>query len=295
MSVRDFIRLYSKEYCKEKEFLCMKNLRINVKLLINFGCILAMLLICTVVAIVNMNKMGMEIDLYANKTVPNTESVWKLRRDMVSSERYLLSALVEEDQSIVEQCLDRANSDQKEVFTRLELYLQNSRADQNVLTKLSDNFQKMKPIHEQIVSLIKMGDETKAYRIYQSSYSPIFEENTLILGELTDLQLKLADDQKSSALEALTRGRFILSGCVLLAVIITLIALTILKKAILTPVQEINLAAQAIAKGDLSTTITYSSKDELGELSDAMKTLLHTIVGIIQDLDYGLSELNHQK
>lgn len=269
----------------------MKNLRINAKLLINFGCILAMLVIIAVVAISGMKKMETQINLYADKTVPNTESVWKLRRGMVSSERNLLAALVEEDQAKVAQCIDRANNDNNEISSVLQIYLKNSRADKSVLTKLSDNFQKIKPLHEQIVGLIKIGDDTKAYSIYQTEYSPIFEENARILDDLTDLQMNLADQQKSSAHEALNIGQFILSGSVLFAIIITLIALTILKKAILTPVQEINLAAQAIAKGDLSTTITYSSKDELGELSDAVKTLLHTVVGIIHDLDYGLSEL----
>lgn len=65
----------------------------------------------------------------------------------------------------------------------------------------------------------------------------------------------------------------------------------LLRTALLTPVKDINQAARAIAKGDLQAKITYNGKDEFGELAEEVRTLLNIVIGIIQDLDFILSEL----
>ena len=75
----------------------MKNLRINAKLMLSFGLVLLMLLISAGAAIFSMNKIGEQVDRYAERTVPNTSSVWHMRRDMVSVQRNLVMAMMEKD------------------------------------------------------------------------------------------------------------------------------------------------------------------------------------------------------
>lgn len=269
----------------------MKNLKINIKLLISFGLVLIILLICASVAIFGLSLMGQQIDQYANKTVPNTSSVWEMRRNMVSVERHILEAITEENQNESINCLDSADKDAENIFAAFDSFSNNTRTDKETLTSLSANLDKIVPVQQQISDLIKNGEDEKAYDLYETQYVPLFDKSNELLLSVAETQNQRANEQSNIAHKALSVGEIILITTVILAFLITIIVMLILRKAILTPVQEIHLAAQAIAEGDLSATITYDGNDELGELSNAMKKLVDTVVGIIKDLDYGLSEL----
>jgi len=271
----------------------MKDLKLNLKLLISFGLVLLMLLICSGVAIISMNSLGTQIDQYAERTVPNADSVWLMRRSMVSAERNLLVAIVTKDMDETKKYIDLADKDAETIFTTMEIFTKNTRADAESLKMLLDSFNKVVPVQKQISELLISGQDEKAYNLFETQYSPLFNESNEILLDVAAGQKQRSDEQSTIAHKALNTGRIILIVTVFLAVIIVLIVMSILRKAILTPVYEINKAAQAIAKGDLSATITYSGKDELGELSSAMKTLLYTVVGIIKDLDNSLSEIGN--
>lgn len=271
----------------------MKNLKLKMKLLIGFGLVLLMLLVSASVAIYSMNALGTQIDQYANKTVPNVEHVWEMRRNMVSAERNLVSAIATKDQNQMNEHIDMAGKDAENIFSVLDVFIKNTRLDQEVLKTLNDSLNKILPVHEKIVELLKNGEKEKAYNLYETQYSIMFNDGNEILLDVAESQNQRAEEQSTTAHEVLNIGRIILIATVILAVVIVLIVMGILVKAIITPVYEINMAAKAIANGDLSATITYDSKDEFGELANAMKALLHSVVGIIKDLDYGLSEIGN--
>ena len=48
-----------------------------------------------------------------------------------------------------------------------------------------------------------------------------------------------------------------------------------------------------MSAGDLEVSISYVSEDELGSLSESMRTLTHNFKGIIQDMGMGLSALGN--
>ena len=269
----------------------MKNLRINAKLMLSFGLVLIMLLISAGAAIFSMNKIGEQVHLYADRTVPNTSRVWNMRRDMVSVERNLVMAMMEDDESKRNDNLDKAEEDSARLVSTMETFSLNTRTDKEILTKASSNFEILGPIRRQISDLIKSGEREKAYELFDTEYLPMFEKTSDILIEISDQQMERAESQSETAHSAMLNGRIILISTVILAFIVVLIVMAALRKAILTPVDEIRIAAQAIADGDLSASIAYESSDEFGELSDSVRRLLHIVVGIIKDLDQELREL----
>ena len=57
------------------------------------------------------------------------------------------------------------------------------------------------------------------------------------------------------------------------------------------PVKEIETAANKMAAGILNAEVSYTSKDELGSLSNSIRTLIHNLHNIIGDVDFLLSEI----
>ncbi|WP_206458191.1 methyl-accepting chemotaxis protein [Anaerovorax sp. IOR16] len=268
-----------------------KNLKMNAKLSIGFGIILIMLILSSGIAIIDMTIMGKQINEYSTRTVPNTEKVWQMRRDMVSVERNLLAALIEEKESNINKYLELAEKDAEMILSTIDSMKQNKKIDESALEEFSSCLDEISIIRKQISDDLKRGEDDKAYNLYVSKYQPLFQQSAEILVEISENEMQLANEQSAKAHRALTSGMIILILIGILSLIITLVVLTIIKKATLMPIQEMNLAAQSLVRGDLSASITYESKDELGELAEGMRSLVYTIVGIIKDLDYGLSEM----
>ena len=271
----------------------MKNLRLKTKLIISFGLVLLMLFVSSAIAIVSMNKLGDQINQYTDQTVPNTEYIWNMRRNIVSAQRNLLAAIASNNQEQISNYLDKSQKDAEDFYSIMNLFIQNTSTDKENLTMLSSCLDAIKPIKEEIVALLQRGEKESALSLYESQYVPTFDKCSDILLGIAEQQKQRANEQSTIAHSALNNGRIILIATVIIAIIIVLLVMSMLRKALLTPVDEINKAAKALSNGDLSAKVTYDGKDEFGDLAEEIKTLLYTVVGIIQDLDYGLSELGN--
>ena len=261
--------------------------------MVSFGLVLLVMFVCAIVAILSMNKLGGQVDQYADGIVPDTERVWEMRRNMVAAEREMLSAIHAKDQNQVDNFLSKADEDTQGIFSALDELEQRTQISKETMTKLRDSLNTILPVQEQIAELLKHGEREQANTVFETEYVPLFDKGVEILLDVYNMQGQLNDEEHKTADLVLRSGQIILSASVVTALVVVLLSMTLLRKSILTPVKEINQAAKAIAKGDLSASVTYDGKDEFGELADEIKALLQTVVGIIQDLDYGLTELGN--
>lgn len=78
-----------------------------------------------------------------------------------------------------------------------------------------------------------------------------------------------------------------------MALALTVTLAIYITKALTRPISEIEEAAKKMSAGDLEVSISYVSEDELGSLSESMRTLTHNFKGIIQDMGMGLSALGN--
>ena len=108
----------------------MKNLKLNNKLLISFGIILLMMITSVGIAIFSLNKLGSAINTYAEKTLPNTVSVWEMRRNMVSAQRNILTAFMAEEQNVIDEHLGLADKDAEQIFASYDKFSKNTRTSQ---------------------------------------------------------------------------------------------------------------------------------------------------------------------
>ncbi len=271
----------------------MKNLKLSAKLVVSFGIVLLVLLGSAIISVVNMVAMANQIDQYANKTVPNTDSVWEIRRTMLSIERYVLKGIMDEKSNFNSDSIEQAAQECENMLAILEKYKANARVDSATIEELSAKLVETKVLREEITALVQQGDADAAYAKFRSEYEPKFDEAGAIIVGITQSQREWADAQSVAAHRTLSIGTVLLGVAILLAVLLTLLTMQALRRAILKPVGEIGTAAKALSEGDLSVTITYTSRDEFGELAESMKSLVVRVVDIIKDIDYSLREIGN--
>ena len=75
------------------------------------------------------------------------------------------------------------------------------------------------------------------------------------------------------------------------ALVISIFIALRLTKSFVLPLKEIESAAKETANGNFQVSVTYSSQDELGQLSDSIRKMTDNIRTIIKDISICLSEM----
>ena len=76
-------------------------------------------------------------------------------------------------------------------------------------------------------------------------------------------------------------------------IVILSLAVFIMVRRMLAPLQDVSNAMEEIVKGNLNTQITYTSDDEIGRLSDDMRTTSSTLSAYIEEIDRQMVELGN--
>ena len=135
----------------------MKNLSISKKLIVGFGTILFMLLISIAISIFSISGINKQVNSYVKYTLPNSTSIWVIRRNTVATQRDVASALAETDTKQIAKWFDSAQQDSTELLNELEKYAGNQRdtsRDANI-AELRELFNKAGKVRQEIAALMQ--------------------------------------------------------------------------------------------------------------------------------------------
>jgi hypothetical protein len=85
------------------------------------------MLTAIVLSIFSISNIGGQVELYGQYTLPNNDSVWLIRRNIVSAQRYMARAFSETDAQDIDTMFALAQQDGKEAVEELEKYAGNQR------------------------------------------------------------------------------------------------------------------------------------------------------------------------
>ncbi|WP_170313492.1 HAMP domain-containing methyl-accepting chemotaxis protein [Lacrimispora amygdalina] len=276
----------------------MKNLSISKKLIIGFGAILVMLLITIGMSIYSINGINEQIHSYAQYTLPNTENIWMIRRNTVSVQRDLVSALAETDTQKIGKWLDSAQQDSAALLSELEQYAGNQRdtsRDANIAT-LRELLGKAGDARREIEKLLQSPTDANvllAKEKYEGTYVPFMDQASEILVDFTTTADARAAAQEQDAEAAVQLAWIILALCGVAAVVLSVVLMMIIRKSILTPVNEIVDAYGEIAKGNMKTEIRYESRDELGQMVTLIQKTNAMQNKIVEDVIDKFTKISH--
>lgn len=250
----------------------MKNLSVSKKLIVGFGIVLVLMLLSIMVSLFNINNVSQQVELYGKYTLPNNTSVWIIRRDMVSAQRYLVSAFTEKDTKSIERLLERAAEDGKNALAELDKYAANQRnTDRDEKIKeVEELLQQAGSIRIQIAELLNDPTETNlnvAYAMFQDQYVPPFDQAAEILSEFADTANARAIQQRIDSQNIVKLAWLLLIFCVVISFLLTVVVIMAIRKSILNPITKIVDVFEEISKGNMKAEIEYESRDEMGQMA----------------------------
>ncbi len=275
----------------------MKNMTISTKLFVGFGIILFLLILSIVLSMVSITNVNSQVDLYGKFTVPNTTSLWSIRRNSVSAQRYVLIAIVATSIQETKDALAQADKDDKAALDAFEQYSHNQRNNsrdekiKSVKAYLDDCTSYRKEIESLLENRTEENTQ-KAKVLLLNKYKPAFDEAAKIL---VDFSVEADDNAKVQNVDAQNAANMawvLLLTVAVVSLLITAFVALAIRKSILNPVKEIENVYAKIEKGDMQAEITYDSKDEMGNLARSIKKTNAILASYIQDISNKLSQMS---
>jgi methyl-accepting chemotaxis protein len=276
----------------------MKNLSISMKLIVGFGIVLALMIVCVGSSLYNINTVGQQVELYGKYTLPNNDSVWMIRRSIVSAQRYLAMAFIETDAGSIGDLLAQAKQDAKDALAQADIYAGNQRntdRDKQIQELRSLLAQASTATTQIAVSLQTPTEENlqKGYDAFLNQSIPLFDQATAILTDFSDTASTRAKQQRSDAQNAQNLAWIMLFAVAGVSILLTVIVVSAIRKSILTPVKEIEGVYGEMAQGNMQATLTYDSRDELGNMARSIKKTNAMLSTYIRDISQKLGQMSH--
>ncbi len=267
----------------------MKNLSVGKKLVLGFGTVLFLLLLSVALALQCIVSLGAQVELYGNHTLPDNTTLWSIQYRMVSAQRYIERAFIETRASTVASLLEQAERDGQAAVEALAAYKANQQDDGRTekIEQAEELIKQAGSVRQQLAKLLEnpsVSNQVKGYTVFLNSYVPPFDFAASILSELAADAEAHAAEQRDYAAGLVTQAWLLLIACGVVSLVLSITVSTAIRKSILTPVNEIVAAFEAISKGNMQTQINYESRDEMGRMAKLIRESNAIQIAIITDV-----------
>lgn len=272
----------------------MKNLKVATKLIISFGVVIIMTIACSLVSVIGLKSVHGNVNLMIDTEIRSLLRVKDVEIQVETIGRTVRAGVLEDDNNVETQYINEATAAAATMMEKLDLITYTGATYTGADARI-DEFKsvcnEINTILPEVIAIVNDGTKEEGLAAYNDKLSPKIVQ-CLSIGDDADAALTAACNSTRSATTSET------NAVTTVAIIVGIFALLLgvggiinLTNLITRPIAEIKNALNKIAKGELDSQITYVSRDEFGEMADAMRATNDSLSKLIKDSSYMYGEL----
>lgn len=269
----------------------MKNLKIGKKLVMTFGIIIAIFLITVVMAILSLNSTAGSFEDFYTNGYPVSNRTTEMRRAIQSSIKNIGMSMLEEDLQKTEEYISLADQEMASLTSDFTFMKENFRGDQSIIDEAQELLEESEVYRSQVTDLAAQNKNDEAKEIFFNQYQPVLERIQTLMTEADGMTTELADDNYNASMNTKNITMVMMIIISIISLVVTIVLAVYITKSLTSPIMEVEAAVTSMAEGKLDVTVTYESRDELGELSESVRAMTAMLKEIIADEDYLLGEM----
>lgn len=282
----------------------LNNWKLKKKLNFGYNVALILMLLSAIISVVGLVGVYLSLDNYVNNVQKADVAVKACRIDVNIAARNIREMSVYssmDETSKAELKAQGVDTNYREIVDEktadIETWLADLKSttalDAELVSKYETALTEWEKVGYQILDLLDEGTEES---ILEADYL-ILTACAPKLTEVIDIAKEMDAVTNTAKTEAAFSSQVItyVAGTLVIAfVIITFIVSkaigNMIVKSILTPVHQIQNVVEGLSEGDLHRTLEYHSEDELGQLSDKLRSSFAILTSYIEDLSRAMSE-----
>ncbi|HEX5356682.1 MAG TPA: methyl-accepting chemotaxis protein [Aquabacterium sp.] len=265
----------------------IRHIRIGQRLMIGFGLVIALLMLLAGLAILRINSLNSEIGSMVKETYPRTVIANKMKADLNDISRSMLSILVMSDADQMKgevANIEKVTKRNDENLALLKASVQD--ADGQALIKTIVELRERAMKHQvSFINMINTDEKDNALTKYLFSIRSLQTKYFAALDKLIAQQNTHMEEAGANSADQARKTAWFILFLALAATGLSGVVAFLATRSITVPLNRAVGVAQRVAKGDLSSTIVTNSRDETGQLMQAlaeMNASLQSIVGNVR-------------
>lgn len=261
---------------------------IGKRLKVAFYGIASAILFVTCIALFMLVDQRERINILDEYVIKMIENAWSTKESASKMQNYVNQLSMTNDKNRIQKYEQELKAVKNELYSSLDTLSTgaNTTESKNKLNKIEPIVQEMIAIENEIISLGHEGKNEEAAQIMEEKYISKVKEIGSILSEICDL-VDMEKDKyiKNSNIRALC----LMVLLVLISAVIMFQARRLSRRVILgitKPIDEVEQAMEALAKGDLDYELKYHSKNEIGRLAKKIRETEKELKKYIKNIDY---------
>ena len=266
-------------------------MRIGTTLGVSYVVVIVLLLISIAVSFVAVQQNAAATAEFYRRPFHVTKSALTLHGTFEQTALYLRELVNEPD---AEQRAELLSSIKELANVRTEEFEFISStfvADLDLLDKFKTANDDLVATRDRVVDVATSGDLDKARELYQTEYVPKKENAMALASDIVDTADGVASDFVDQTVTTKYQTYVILSIVAVIFIGIAVFTWRRISLAIAAPISEIEKGARRLAEGDLTTSIDYTSGNELGMLASSLNSSVASLKSYIQETDRVLTRL----
>ena len=269
----------------------MKDMKIKKRLISGFLFVIVISAAIIIAALVQMNAQRANYNDILKYEVGANDLISEIRLDAAIAARNVRDMALkpgDSSNSELEASVNELLSDMDNKIKELEeIYPLDKAQLQDYITTVNKWGDELPAI----LNAINRGDGETAVSLIKNNCTPQLNDMATKAKAVDDLLTQAQND----AADAQERNSLI-SICVIIAVMVVATVLVLgtafkLVKGIMEPTEEVRKALMGFSEGKLDIPVNYESKNELGDMCNALRSSQDTLSAVIEDICYLLGEM----
>lgn len=259
------------------------NMKVGVRLGIGFGIVLVFLIIMGAFSINRLSYIDVEVQRVVDDRWPKAKALAEVKDNVNIMARVMRNMILlndpAEDQKEKNRLLE-ARGVVGKIIEELSKTIK-SNEGKALVAKIQDAQAAYVKSQNLIIELIENDKHDEAKKELFSTVRKSQSEYFKVLEELITFQSKAMETAGHDVESTVMATRNITIAILILAIILSIFASTIIIRSITRPVAELVAANEKLANGDLTVAITVTGGDEIGQLAESSRRVIDNLKDIL--------------
>lgn len=271
----------------------IKNFKVKSKLLVLAGTLAAGILLVGMAAIVCAGFMNQKATDLAAGWMPS--ALMATEMDTLTSnyrlmQYALLTSKTEEELKAYEAQLQEISDEISEVSATYESVLIDEE-DRELLMATREAWAVYKESGNQVIELSKAGHQDEAEVLMLGSCKALYDQFGEKIEALVSYNESGADGASANIASTYAFVIGLIIACVVVFILLAALISTIITKGVSQPLKQVQDVLTKMSSGSLDVHMDYESKDEFGDLSNAINNFVSSLQEIISDETHLLTQM----
>ena len=273
----------------------MKNRNMKQKITIAFGAVVICFFVTVGVLFYGMVNISTRYTQFYKNNHEAIVHVDKVKIYTLATIQNMVEAMINDDPTATKTYLSNVDSYRTGLAENADWFMEHYNGDMTVVNQFHTQLQATSEVTNKVIEYLSTGSDRakeQARLTFIDEFDPEVSKLEGILDEFTDQVTDLVGNDYNSSMQ--TRNVLFIVGIiiVIVALILTVIMATILIRSVVEPVKQLQEAMEKMRRGNMDIEIGYKSEDELGRLSDDLRSVAAFLKAVVADETNILTEMS---